>query len=305
MKPLVGIIMGSTSDWETMRHAADMLAALSVPCESRVISAHRTPDLLFEYAGSAAARGLEVIIAGAGGAAHLPGMAASKTLLPVIGVPIQSKAMNGLDSLLSIAQMPAGVPVATVAIGEPGARNAALLATAGCVKQSAPLAPSSGPFKLSGTISSMSGGPIVSAHLIIIDGANKDKHTLTDSSGRYAFTSLESGRFTVVRQTASRRVRAKLRAVKAACQQRWHHPIPEVGRWLASVVRGHINYYAVPRNFEKVATFRNEVIKLWRRGLCRRSQKGHVTWARMLRIAGAHLPRVRIVHPWPEQRLAL
>ena len=130
MKPLVGIIMGSSSDWETMRHAADMLAALSVPFESRVISAHRTPDLLFEYAGSAVARGLEVIIAGAGGAAHLPGMAASKTLLPVIGVPIQSKAMNGLDSLLSIAQMPAGIPVATVAIGEPGARNAALLATA-------------------------------------------------------------------------------------------------------------------------------------------------------------------------------
>ena len=130
MKPLVGIIMGSSSDWETMRHAADMLAALSVPFESRVISAHRTPDLLFEYAGGAAARGLECIIAGAGGAAHLPGMAASKTLLPVIGVPIQSKAMNGLDSLLSIAQMPAGVPVATVAIGEAGARNAALLATA-------------------------------------------------------------------------------------------------------------------------------------------------------------------------------
>ncbi len=130
MKPLVGIIMGSTSDWETMRHAADMLTSLSVPFESRVISAHRTPDLLFEYAGGAAARGLEVIIAGAGGAAHLPGMAASKTLLPVIGVPIQSKAMNGLDSLLSIAQMPAGIPVATVAIGEPGARNAALLATA-------------------------------------------------------------------------------------------------------------------------------------------------------------------------------
>jgi 5-(carboxyamino)imidazole ribonucleotide mutase len=130
MKPLVGVIMGSSSDWETMRHAADTLAALSVPFESRVISAHRTPDLLFEYAGGAAARGLEVIIAGAGGAAHLPGMAASKTLLPVIGVPIQSKAMNGLDSLLSIAQMPAGVPVATVAIGEPGARNAALLATA-------------------------------------------------------------------------------------------------------------------------------------------------------------------------------
>ena len=130
MKPLVGIIMGSSSDWETMRHTADVLAALSVPFESRVISAHRTPDLLFEYAGQAAARGLEVIIAGAGGAAHLPGMTASKTLLPVIGVPIQSKALNGLDSLLSIAQMPAGIPVATVAIGEPGARNAALLATA-------------------------------------------------------------------------------------------------------------------------------------------------------------------------------
>ena len=130
MKPLVGIIMGSSSDWDTMRHTAEVLTALSVPFESRVISAHRTPDLLFEYAGSAAERGLEVLIAGAGGAAHLPGMTASKTLLPVIGVPIQSKALNGLDSLLSIAQMPAGVPVATVAIGEPGARNAALLATA-------------------------------------------------------------------------------------------------------------------------------------------------------------------------------
>ncbi len=130
MKPLVGIIMGSSSDWETMRLAADQLTALGVPFESRVISAHRTPDLLFEYAASAAARGLEVIIAGAGGAAHLPGMTASKTLLPVIGVPIQSRALNGLDSLLSIVQMPTGVPVATVAIGEPGARNAALLATA-------------------------------------------------------------------------------------------------------------------------------------------------------------------------------
>ena len=130
MKPLVGLIMGSSSDWETMRHAADTLAALSVPFESRVVSAHRTPDLLFDYAESAAGRGIEVIVAGAGGAAHLPGMTASKTLLPVIGVPIQSKTMNGLDSLLSIAQMPAGVPVATVAIGEAGARNAALLATA-------------------------------------------------------------------------------------------------------------------------------------------------------------------------------
>jgi 5-(carboxyamino)imidazole ribonucleotide mutase len=130
MKPLVGIIMGSSSDWGTMRHAADLLTALGVPLESRIISAHRTPDLLFEYAGGAAARGLEVLIAGAGGAAHLPGMAAAKTLLPVIGVPIQSKALNGLDSLLSIVQMPAGVPVATVAIGDAGARNAALLATA-------------------------------------------------------------------------------------------------------------------------------------------------------------------------------
>ena len=130
MKPLVGIIMGSSSDWETMQLAADQLTALGVPYECRVISAHRTPDLLFEYAAGAAGRGLEVLIAGAGGAAHLPGMTASKTLLPVIGVPIQSKALSGLDSLLSIVQMPVGVPVATVAIGDAGARNAALLATA-------------------------------------------------------------------------------------------------------------------------------------------------------------------------------
>jgi 5-(carboxyamino)imidazole ribonucleotide mutase len=130
MKPLVGIIMGSTSDWETMRHTAETLKSLSVPFETRIVSAHRTPDLLFEYAASAEGRGLEVLIAGAGGAAHLPGMTASKTLLPVVGVPIQSRALNGLDSLLSIAQMPAGVPVATVAIGEPGAKNAALLAAA-------------------------------------------------------------------------------------------------------------------------------------------------------------------------------
>jgi len=130
MKPLVGIIMGSSSDWDTMRHAADLLAALSVPYETRIVSAHRTPDLLYEYAAGADVRGIEVLIAGAGGAAHLPGMTAAKTLLPVIGVPIQSKALNGLDSLLSIAQMPAGVPVATVAIGEAGAKNAALLATA-------------------------------------------------------------------------------------------------------------------------------------------------------------------------------
>ena len=130
MKPLVGIIMGSSSDWETMQSAAEMLDKLSIPHEVRVVSAHRTPDLLFEYASSARTRGLEVIIAGAGGAAHLPGMTASKTSLPVLGVPVQSKALNGLDSLLSIVQMPAGIPVATFAIGAAGAANAALCAAA-------------------------------------------------------------------------------------------------------------------------------------------------------------------------------
>ena len=125
----VGIIMGSSSDWATMKHAADVLAELGVAYETRIVSAHRTPDLLFEYAGSAEAHGLEVIIAGAGGAAHLPGMAAAKTTLPVLGVPVESKALKGLDSLLSIVQMPAGVPVATLAIGRAGAINAALLAT--------------------------------------------------------------------------------------------------------------------------------------------------------------------------------
>ena len=130
MKPLVGIIMGSQSDWETMRAAAETLEKLSVPHEVRIVSAHRTPDLLFEYAATARQRGLEVIIAGAGGAAHLPGMTASKTSLPVLGVPVQSKTLNGLDSLLSIVQMPGGVPVGTVAIGKAGAINAALLATA-------------------------------------------------------------------------------------------------------------------------------------------------------------------------------
>jgi 5-(carboxyamino)imidazole ribonucleotide mutase len=128
MKPLVGVIMGSASDWETMQHCVALLEQLGVPHEVRVVSAHRTPDLLFEYAGSASGRGLEVLVAGAGGAAHLPGMTASKTLLPVIGVPVQSKSLNGLDSLLSIVQMPAGIPVATVAIGTAGAKNAALLA---------------------------------------------------------------------------------------------------------------------------------------------------------------------------------
>jgi len=128
--PLVGIIMGSTSDWETMTHAAQTLDALGVPHETRVVSAHRTPDLLFAYASEAEKRGIEVIIAGAGGAAHLPGMAASKTVLPVFGVPVESKALKGLDSLLSIAQMPGGIPVGTLAIGKAGAMNAALLAAA-------------------------------------------------------------------------------------------------------------------------------------------------------------------------------
>jgi len=128
MQPLVGVIMGSKSDWDTMQHCIDMLEKLGVAYETQVVSAHRTPDLLFEYAGSAAERGLEVIIAGAGGAAHLPGMAAAKTVLPVLGVPVQSKALNGMDSLLSIAQMPAGIPVGTLAIGKAGAKNAAILA---------------------------------------------------------------------------------------------------------------------------------------------------------------------------------
>lgn len=130
MQALVGVIMGSRSDWDTLVHTASTLDALRVPYEVRVVSAHRTPDLLFEYASTAESRGLEVLIAGAGGAAHLPGMAASKTALPVLGVPVESKALHGVDSLLSIVQMPAGIPVATLAIGRAGAVNAALLATA-------------------------------------------------------------------------------------------------------------------------------------------------------------------------------
>ncbi|HEX5354178.1 MAG TPA: 5-(carboxyamino)imidazole ribonucleotide mutase [Rhodanobacteraceae bacterium] len=128
--PRVGVVMGSRSDWDTMRHAVDILATLGVAHEVEIVSAHRTPDKLFAYAEGAATRGIEVIIAGAGGAAHLPGMLAAKTRLPVLGVPVQSRALKGLDSLLSIAQMPAGVPVGTLAIGESGAKNAGLLATA-------------------------------------------------------------------------------------------------------------------------------------------------------------------------------
>lgn len=128
MKPLVGIIMGSRSDWETLRAAAEVLDHLGVPYEAKVVSAHRTPDLLFEYASTAESRGLEVIVAGAGGAAHLPGMTAAKTALPVLGVPVESKTLHGIDSLLSIVQMPSGVPVGTLAIGPAGAANAALLA---------------------------------------------------------------------------------------------------------------------------------------------------------------------------------
>ena len=130
MSALVGVIMGSKSDWSTLSHTAEMLDKLGIPHEVKVVSAHRTPDLLFQYAEEAEARGIEVIIAGAGGAAHLPGMCAAKTSLPVLGVPVQSKALNGLDSLLSIVQMPAGIPVGTLAIGVAGATNAALLAAA-------------------------------------------------------------------------------------------------------------------------------------------------------------------------------
>jgi 5-(carboxyamino)imidazole ribonucleotide mutase len=130
MKALVGIIMGSSSDWETMRGAAEVLESLGIAHEVRVVSAHRTPDLLFEYAAGARDRGLKAIIAGAGGAAHLPGMTAAKTSVPVLGVPVQSKVLNGIDSLLSIAQMPSGIPVATFAIGPAGAKNAALFAAA-------------------------------------------------------------------------------------------------------------------------------------------------------------------------------
>ncbi len=138
-KPLVGVIMGSKSDWETLEHAANCLELLKIPFETRVVSAHRTPDLLFKYAASAQKRGIKVIIAGAGDAAHLPGMTASKTSLPVLGVPVETKTLAGIDSLLSIAQMPAGIPVGTLAIGKAGASNAALLAAAILATSSAPI----------------------------------------------------------------------------------------------------------------------------------------------------------------------
>ena len=138
--PIIGIIMGSRSDWETMREASATLAALDIPHECKVVSAHRTPERLFDYAKTAAGRGLKCIIAGAGGAAHLPGMAASMTRLPVLGVPVQSKALDGMDSLLSIVQMPAGIPVGTLAIGKAGATNAALLAAAMLANEDAALA---------------------------------------------------------------------------------------------------------------------------------------------------------------------
>jgi 5-(carboxyamino)imidazole ribonucleotide mutase len=147
----VGIIMGSRSDWETMRHASETLDKLNVPHEVRVVSAHRTPDLLFEYAGTALDRGLKVIIAGAGGAAHLPGMTAAKTRVPVIGVPVQSKALSGQDSLLSIVQMPAGVPVASMAIGKAGAVNAALFAAAILANEDAAVADALDQFRRSQT----------------------------------------------------------------------------------------------------------------------------------------------------------
>jgi len=138
-KPLVGVIMGSKSDWETLEHAANTLELLGIPFETKVVSAHRTPDLLFKYAASAQKRGIQVIIAGAGGAAHLPGMTASKTSLPVLGVPVETKTLAGIDSLLSIAQMPAGIPVGTLAIGKAGATNAALLAAAILATHSTPI----------------------------------------------------------------------------------------------------------------------------------------------------------------------
>ena len=149
--PMVGVVMGSRSDWETMQHAVEKLEALGVPHEVRVVSAHRTPDMMFEYAASAGQRGLRAIIAGAGGAAHLPGMIAAKTAVPVLGVPVQSRARNGMDSLLSIVQMPAGVPVATFAIGAAGAANAALFAAAMLAGSDAAIAQALEDFRLQQT----------------------------------------------------------------------------------------------------------------------------------------------------------
>lgn len=156
--PLVGLVMGSRSDWETMQHAAAQLEALGISHEVRVVSAHRTPDALFDYAATAAERGLRAIIAGAGGAAHLPGMLAAKTLVPVLGVPVQSKALNGMDSLLSIVQMPAGVPVATFAIGNAGATNAALFAAAMLAADHADVAAALDAFRARQTAEVVGGG---------------------------------------------------------------------------------------------------------------------------------------------------
>ncbi len=161
--PLVGVIMGSRSDWETMQHATKTLADFGVAFEARVVSAHRTPDLLADYAGNAAGRGLKVIIAGAGGAAHLPGMAAAKTRLPVLGVPVQSRMLNGVDSLLSIVQMPAGVPVATLAIGTAGATNAALLAIAILALNDAELAAKLDAFRAAQTAKVLDDAPLLPA----------------------------------------------------------------------------------------------------------------------------------------------
>ncbi len=158
--PQVGVIMGSRSDWDTMRHTVQTLDQLQVPQEYRVVSAHRTPDLLYDYAQTASSRGIQVIIAGAGGAAHLPGMCAAKTPLPVLGVPVQSKALNGMDSLLSIAQMPAGIPVGTLAIGRAGAVNAALLAAAIVANQDAALRARLEAFRRDQTQSVLSGEPL-------------------------------------------------------------------------------------------------------------------------------------------------
>ena len=160
MEPLVGVIMGSRSDWPTMKKAVEILDELGVPHEARIVSAHRTPDLMFEYAAEAEQRGLKAIIAGAGGAAHLPGMVAAKTIVPVLGVPVQSRALNGQDSLLSIVQMPGGVPVGTLAIGESGAKNAGLLAAQIVANEDAELRQALNDFRQRQAEQALAGGPL-------------------------------------------------------------------------------------------------------------------------------------------------